>query len=82
MFATRIPQHEVHKSDPPLSTTDRPDLDKWQFLILKKMKFATLFALTTTSAQAAQLAFPGAEGFGRDAVGGRQGEVYKVTNLK
>ncbi|KIL93297.1 pectate lyase c [Fusarium avenaceum] len=30
---------------------------------------------------AAQLAFPGAEGFGRNAVGGRQGEVYKVTNL-
>lgn len=46
------------------------------------MKLAKLFALTTASAQAAQLAFPGAEGFGRNAVGGRQGEVYKVTNLK
>ncbi|WZH41760.1 pectin lyase fold/virulence factor [Fusarium acuminatum] len=45
------------------------------------MKLATLFALATASAQAAQLAFPGAEGFGRNAVGGRQGEVYKVTNL-
>lgn len=28
------------------------------------------------------LAFPGAEGFGRNAIGGRTGEVYKVTNLK
>lgn len=27
------------------------------------------------------LAFPGAEGFGRNAVGGRQGSVYVVTNL-
>ncbi|KAF4446141.1 pectate lyase C [Fusarium austroafricanum] len=46
------------------------------------MKFTTLLAFTAASAaQAAQLAFPGAEGFGRNAVGGRQGEVYKVTNL-
>ncbi|KAI9155561.1 putative pectate lyase C [Paramyrothecium foliicola] len=30
---------------------------------------------------AAPLAFPGAEGFGRTALGGRNGKVYKVTNL-
>jgi hypothetical protein len=53
------------------------------FLYSSKMKFTLLLALTASSvAQAAQLAFPGAGGFGRFAVGGRQGEVYKVTNLK
>ncbi|EAU34536.1 conserved hypothetical protein [Aspergillus terreus NIH2624] len=29
----------------------------------------------------ALIAFPGAEGFGANAVGGRQGEIYVVTNL-
>ena len=32
-------------------------------------------------ASAAALAFPGAEGFGRNAAGGRGGTVYVVTNL-
>lgn len=37
--------------------------------------------LLTPIAEAQQLAFPGAQGFGRHAVGGRYGSVYKVTNL-
>ncbi|KAL3480845.1 pectin lyase fold/virulence factor [Aspergillus californicus] len=37
--------------------------------------------LALTSSTTALLAFPGAEGFGANAVGGRGGSVYVVTNL-
>ncbi|MCD8291846.1 MAG: pectate lyase [Prevotella sp.] len=40
-----------------------------------------LFSTVTAFAQDTKHAFPGAEGFGRDATGGRGGTVIHVTNL-
>ena len=50
---------------------------------ITKLLLATplfLGSISEITAQS-QLAFPGAEGFGRYAVGGRKGSVFRVTNL-
>jgi hypothetical protein len=49
-------------------------------VFLNYLSVATLASLVLEAS--ALLAFPGAEGFGREAVGGRRGSVYHVTNLK
>ncbi|KAF2824438.1 pectate lyase-like protein [Ophiobolus disseminans] len=43
------------------------------------MHFFSILPLLVSSVSA--LAFPGAEGFGKDAIGGRNGKVYVVSNL-
>ncbi len=48
---------------------------------LLTLSLSLLSTLLVDGQDTRQLAFPGAEGFGRYATGGRAGEVYKVTNL-
>lgn len=53
----------------------------WQGLKFSLILLLFAAVLPEDAAQAQQLAFPGADGFGKYTTGGRGGTIYRVTNL-
>lgn len=78
---TVSPQFKQTQTDTTFTVSGLNDMEKYYWRVDEKASDGTITKGNVWYFRVRQLAFPGAEGYGRYAIGGRGGKVVEVTNL-